>query len=511
MGFSDGRSRFLMARLQMDSLTDKTTPKALKKALEELPKGSGALTATYDMVMQRITDQRPGFQSLAIRALTWITYAERLLCITELRHALAIEPGEPEFDEDNLDDIDQILSVCCGLVIVNRESQIVRFAHYTTQEYFKGPGSKHLPNAHHLIATACLDYLTFDEFGRDTSSAGTASDGDISRQDQEIDRDWNIPNAIPPPSFISSLHNRILEDPEVSNVLKKFIQKYPLLAYAARSWVSHVKFCSDKNLVISALRLLKNDNKLEVAARAYFLPKEEGYVYSYWCHDIEVNNRTPFAIHFAVFLGLEDAVSSLLDESFDINAKSSINSTPSELAILWDQDRIFRLLLQRQDLEVNALDRLGFSNLHYAVNLDREDLVKLLLERKDLDINCRGEGVPTPLMSAAQGGNIAIVKMLLACPNVDVNVQDDSGCSALFLASTHDHDQVVDLLLSAGAEQDSTSKDYAKRLPDELILEVLLACLRTQGSGMPTDKDRYKQTKEDTNETKALPSATKQP
>ena len=61
---------FLLAQLHVGSLTDKTTPKAIKKALETLPTGSDALNIAYFQAMQRVESQKPGFKNLPKRALS---------------------------------------------------------------------------------------------------------------------------------------------------------------------------------------------------------------------------------------------------------------------------------------------------------------------------------------------------------------------------------------------------------------------------------------------------------
>jgi len=81
--------------------------------------------------MERINDQRSGFKELAEQVLSWITYAQRPLTILELQHALAVESGEPKLDEENLSDIEDLVSVCAGLVTVDQESSIVRLVHLT--------------------------------------------------------------------------------------------------------------------------------------------------------------------------------------------------------------------------------------------------------------------------------------------------------------------------------------------------------------------------------------------
>ena len=156
---------FLLAQLHVESLTDKTTPKAIKTALERPPTASDALDIPCSQAMQRVEAQKPGFASLAKRALSWIVYACRLLTVRESCHAVAIVIGPSVFDEDNLDDFEEIVSACCGLVTIDPETAAVRLVHYTTQEYFKRTGSKTLLNSKEDIAASCLTYLLFDEFG----------------------------------------------------------------------------------------------------------------------------------------------------------------------------------------------------------------------------------------------------------------------------------------------------------------------------------------------------------
>ena len=50
---------------------------------------------------------------------------------------LQLEVGESELDEENLPEIEDMVSVCAGLVTVDEESEIIRLVHYTTQEYFE--------------------------------------------------------------------------------------------------------------------------------------------------------------------------------------------------------------------------------------------------------------------------------------------------------------------------------------------------------------------------------------
>ena len=132
-----------MARLLLESLADKLNPAELRDALELWPKGSEALSLAYHQTMQRIKAQQKGYQNLALKALGWITYAKRLLSVEELRYALAIKPGASKFEEDNLCDIEEIVSACGGLIIVDRGramekgrvADVVRLVHSSTQQF----------------------------------------------------------------------------------------------------------------------------------------------------------------------------------------------------------------------------------------------------------------------------------------------------------------------------------------------------------------------------------------
>jgi len=105
--------------------------------LKKLRTGSEAYNYAYEAAMERIEGQLSDQEELAKQVLSWITCAKRPLTVSELQHALAVEVSEVELDEDNISSIDDIVSVCAGLVTVDEESRIIRLVHYTTQEYFE--------------------------------------------------------------------------------------------------------------------------------------------------------------------------------------------------------------------------------------------------------------------------------------------------------------------------------------------------------------------------------------
>ncbi|KAE8420583.1 hypothetical protein BDV36DRAFT_249184 [Aspergillus pseudocaelatus] len=113
--------------------------------------------------MQRIEGQDIDSRKLAQDALSWVNCAIRPLNTLELRYAIAVE-AESGFDRDNLPYLDDIISVCAGLVTVDEESDVIRLVHYTAQEFFQRTWTRWFSDAHHDIATACVTYLSFDSF-----------------------------------------------------------------------------------------------------------------------------------------------------------------------------------------------------------------------------------------------------------------------------------------------------------------------------------------------------------
>src|SRR5205809_568077 len=146
----------------MDSLNDKVTVRDIKKAIKIFPKGQDALHGAYREALRRIDGQMRGHRELADRILSWIIHAYRPLNVAELKHALAVSPGDSSLDRDALPEEEALTSYCAGLVIVDQESRTVRLVHHTAGEYLNSVRELRFPNAHTIIAEACLTYLLFD-------------------------------------------------------------------------------------------------------------------------------------------------------------------------------------------------------------------------------------------------------------------------------------------------------------------------------------------------------------
>jgi hypothetical protein len=145
----------------------KRSVKAIRTTLKGLATGSGAYDSAYASAMERIESQVPDQTELAKHVLAWIVHAKRQLIAAELQEALGVEAGEEALDRDNCPDIDDMVSACAGLVMVDEGSSVIRLVHYTTQEYFDRTRHDWFPNAEAMITTTCMTYLSFELFTRD--------------------------------------------------------------------------------------------------------------------------------------------------------------------------------------------------------------------------------------------------------------------------------------------------------------------------------------------------------
>jgi hypothetical protein len=134
-------------------LAKKHTRKAVREALENLPKGQDAI---YDEAMERIYNQDEEDVQLAKKLLSWVSYSRRPLTVRELQHALAVELDDKATDEEALLDETRMISVCAGILTIDHESDIIRLVHYTTEEYFERKRLGKFPPGQTSIAMTCL-------------------------------------------------------------------------------------------------------------------------------------------------------------------------------------------------------------------------------------------------------------------------------------------------------------------------------------------------------------------
>ena len=330
------------------------------------------LDEAYGEAIQRIDGQLAEDRSLARRALSWITYAQRPLTTTELCHALAIHPGDEALDNDNIYDVEDIISVCAGLVAMDEENSIIRLVHYTTQEYFEHVRLKWNPGVQEEIAVACLTYLSFDTF-RSGSCADDQAFEQRLAENAFFDYSANYwsEHVRPVQRTISHLALAFLCD---ETLIDSTIQAVSTQDYKYRgdsgsfpSRASGLHLTARYGLLYLTERLLKpGDGKIEADSK-------DGY------------SRTPLS--WAAEEGHE-AVVKLLLETGKVYADSKDNGgrTPLHWAAWIGHEKIVESLV-KYGAYINSTDEQGSTALHDSIKRDHQAVQELLIEfGADLDI-----------------------------------------------------------------------------------------------------------------------------
>ncbi|RSL54066.1 hypothetical protein CEP54_010073 [Fusarium duplospermum] len=352
---------FLLARFHLDSLIGTRSVRAFREAIECLPTGKQACDYAYDLALERIEGQVQNKRALAIEVLSWVVCAKYHLTTLQLQHALAVIPGSPHFDASNIPEIEDIVSVCAGLVVVDRERDIVRLVHHTAQEYFDRSQKQRLPDAQSYITNVCLTYLSLDSFQEEA---------------------W--------------LKNKLLRDR---------VRGMPFYSYAAMNWGYHAH--ESALLPPAVLEFLKCPRKIGGSGiiglhlASYFgIVEAVRLLADQSCINWKDRyGRTPLS--WAICNGQVEVVAYLLGTGLvDSEPRDSRSRTPLHLAAEKGHPDSMILLLMGGDVNVNTCDDEGDTPLHLAVEEGHEAVVKILLDY-GADLNIYNKAEVRPLTRAA--------------------------------------------------------------------------------------------------------------
>ncbi|KAF9691710.1 hypothetical protein EKO04_010492 [Ascochyta lentis] len=460
---------FLLAQLHVDSLAFKKSKKAFRDALTELASGSAAYDDAYEAAMTRTNGQTKEQAQFARDVLTWVVCARSPLTSLELCEALAVEDGVFDLDPENRPCLEDILSVCAGLIVTDEGSNKIRLVHYTTRKYFDRTKERWFPNAELAIAKTCITYLSLPD------------------PEQYHRSHWVV-------SMNQGMNRR--DDGGYDRLLQN---------YAARHWAVHAS-CTDISQVQGAIL-----NFLSQPALVRFALEE--------LHGRVVSEAT--GLHLAVRFGLENIVVKLLELGFDANAVAKYGTyshhmdlpscpehsaltiaaeygygsivklllsvdarvdtqftsphswSPIQTATINGHGDIVKLLLAgstMRDLKLSLswairvnsvslceilLERAPvepddhFTPLHDTASKGLTDIVVLLLKNR-FPKDAKDTDGQTPLFHAALQGHAHVVRQLLIA-DVTVDVADRRNQTPLDAAIESGHAEVVKLLLDAGA------------------------------------------------------------
>jgi Ankyrin repeats (many copies)/Zinc finger, ZZ type len=361
----------------------------MKKALGELPH---TLPDAYVNIMQRIKAKGPSSHELALKVLSWIYHGQIPMRMDQLREALAIDDDDDELEVEDLIPVATIIDVCESLVVHDKASGVVRFTHYSVQEFLRHSVSTSLVSVVELGKTClnCLNFKIFEEVSRgDDSSLRTNQFGQ----------------------------------------------------FAARAWGSYVRGAGEeeKEVVRLLLKLLKSQNKLNSMVEMYNLTNTSTI--------FSLSRGTTSPLHIIAMNGLATICRKVLQiqrspvnaprnggesdmaEEFkfepplDISARDGRGWTPLSDAAFHSHVDTVKILLE-MGADVSERDEFLRTPMHWATSAGNTEVIKVLLDfHAELTAeDCQGL---TPFVLAMHHGRTESVVILSATRGIQLQ-----GCNS---------------------------------------------------------------------------------
>ena len=424
--------------------------------MQTLPK---ELSDYYTETLQRIEQQDEEDWILARTALTYIFCAKRALKLVELCEIIAMKAEDTDVDESAIPGKSVLLNASAGLIDVDNDSEVVRLAHQTLQEYLANHRHILLPDADPIFAQVCLRYLSLDCFGNGPC-------------------------------------------PDTRSLVVR-LQRYSFSNYASHNWGLHVAANQACEEVFDLLlAFLRRQTKLSSSLHIlYYTAYTDDNAHSRFPKDFG-------PMHAAAYWGLEKIISVLFDQDTNVDAQDSYGDNAPQLAARRGHELIVQFLLEKgadvnlcngkgetalywaarneyrkimeiliaKSAKVLIKDNEGWSALDWAVLAEDDSMVQVLLA-DGIDIRSTKGGKQKALNLAAEAGRELTVQMLVDS-GADVDARDSQGSTALDWAVPSGQVEVVRALLKAGA--DVNSKDVFGNTvlhwatQHKLLMELLL-------------------------------------
>ncbi|KFY45951.1 hypothetical protein V495_02719 [Pseudogymnoascus sp. VKM F-4514 (FW-929)] len=434
---------FLLPILQLRTILNEPTAGDMEDSLTTL---SHNLSGAFEETINRIRSLPERRKQLGMRTLMWICHAKCPLKVTDLSDAVSVKLDQTAVSKNHCPSAKMMIECCQGLVTIDPESTIIRFAHYTIQEYLIEHTNTLFSRAEASLAETCLTYLLFDTFKQ-----GPCTDKEAIR-------------------------SRIK-----ANTFSK---------YAARYWGVHVQ-SSETDQVVQRLTLTLLNCHDAAASATQIMQYCKGYRKEYW-NEKECYSTT--ALHTASYFGLENTLRKLLDEGIlPIDAKTSIGSTALMKAASRGHVSPVRMLLEKgadkylENLYGTALHcaaEAGHSNtikelVHHGMSVgdceqyyripitctldhDRVDAFETLVDL-GADINVCDKSGLTVFHEVAKKGCVNIMNLILKRQWANIESESKAGLRAIHYAVIRGNTAVLANLLEAGA--DASAPDSSGNTP----------------------------------------------
>jgi ankyrin repeat protein len=285
---------------------------------------------------------------------------------------------------------------------------------------------------HKQLATSCLTYLAFQDFGKGTTFY--------------IDKGWK--------------------------------DRYPLIVYAVFNWHLHFRKGNatadgkwyDK---LFGPRITANFmNYLGVILRL-------GPEYVFRLPDVD---RDASPLYYIAKLGLTEIAQRLIKDKADVNASGGYYGSPLQAAAKRGHTQMVEVLLQA-DAHVNAISGCYGTALQAALSAPtvQNDVVRLLLQA-DANVHLQGGVYGTALQAAASGCHTQVVLRLLKT-GANVNVRSGMYCTALQAVIGENVDALPQLIFDMGTiEGESEQQDTFLEKPSKILRKIIFNILIEHGA-----------------------------
>ena len=306
---------FLLAKLHLDAIAKKPREKDIRLVLESLPSD---LTLMYASALSRIDSE---YKELANHAFAWITHAAEPVTVYRLQYALALDDSNGmAVDEADFWPIDFIMKTCGGLLRLNAD-ETISLVHYTLREFLMAHLSKTFPRAQDYLAQSCLSCVTSFECSRTLES---------------------LTDQFGEEKLLHVLQVVALDE---SAQLKRS-SNCGFVGYAVRSVAIHVRSSIEVKTAEMLAALFTDFGAFSNFRRLYAYLKSDLPSIHGDFSDCLIDGFEP--VHLAVYLGLPDLASQLIQRGYDAQAfayQRNNRITPLFLAAyLNDVDMVQRLL-----------------------------------------------------------------------------------------------------------------------------------------------------------------------
>ncbi len=505
--------RFRWVSLQLDNICDAQRVKHEGDIRAELGKLPKTLNDSYAVIYERIKNAGKTSQEIANNAIKWLLCSMRLLDPSEFLAAVSTcSDGQMTIVSEN-----ELLDMCCNLIILNDELATFQFAHLSVREYFELCEDFSKVQANTVVLLRCIDIwndehrFTLEEVKRNNALKayailywpfhcqilGSDPDNEVKRKIRQILL------SCKPYSFFQKWMSDAEESDawRISCVIARYATRFSHLNLHGKIYYLFRQIFSSS---LSPLFLICS------FGLSWVIHDLDNFYYDAW-NQTNIDGNSGLGL--ATLCCHKTIVQFLLQRTdVDINIENQSKHTSLSLAAQTGQEAIMKLLLRRSDIIADSKDWMGQTPLSLGAEEGYALAVQLLIDRTDVSVDSRDASGRTPLSLAAMNGHIAVVRLLLQRSNlkdhhnqtailmsarygheavmrmllehndIEVNFQDHPGRTSLSLASESGHESIVKLLLGrkevninlAERRTGGTALSYAASRGHEKICRPLL-------------------------------------